>query len=47
VDVGTVKPILDIKAGEVKLGYNVGTRGNGVDQLRRTRRSDDGDCEMS
>jgi len=34
VDVRTVKPILNIKAGKVKLGYNVGTRGNGVDQPR-------------
>jgi hypothetical protein len=25
----TVKPVLSFKAGEVELGYNVGTRGNG------------------
>jgi hypothetical protein len=34
VDVRTVKPILRFKGGEVELGYNVGTRGNGVDQPR-------------
>jgi hypothetical protein len=34
VDVRPVKPILNIKADEVELGYNVGTRGNGVDQPR-------------
>lgn len=27
-----VKPIAQFKDGEVKLGYNVGTRGNGVDK---------------
>ena len=29
-----VKPILRFPAGKVKLGYNVSTRGNGVDQAR-------------
>jgi CoA-transferase family III len=32
VDVRTVKPIIRFKGGEVELGYNVGTRGNGVDK---------------
>lgn len=30
----TVKPILEFPAGEVELGFQVGTRGNGVDQAR-------------
>jgi hypothetical protein len=30
----TVKPILKFPNGEVELGFNVGTRGNGVDQAR-------------
>jgi hypothetical protein len=30
----TVKPILGFPGGEVELKYNVGTRGNGVDQPR-------------
>lgn len=29
-----VKPIIQYPQGNVKLGYNVGTRGNGVDQPR-------------
>ncbi|KAF8886798.1 CoA-transferase family III domain-containing protein [Infundibulicybe gibba] len=32
VSVHTVKPILSFPGGNVKLGYNVGTRGNGVDE---------------
>ncbi|CAN9373089.1 unnamed protein product [Alternaria alternata] len=31
-DVKAVKPIIQYPQGNVKLGYNVGTRGNGVDQ---------------
>lgn len=27
-----VKPILAFPEGSVKLGYNIGTRGNGIDQ---------------
>lgn len=34
VDVRTVKPIIRFGGGEVELGYNVGTRGNGWDQAR-------------
>ena len=34
VDVRTVRPIISFKRREVDLGYNVGTRGNGVDQPR-------------
>jgi hypothetical protein len=30
----TVKPILQLPEGKVKLGFTVGTRGNGVDQPR-------------
>lgn len=30
----TVKPILQFSKGEVSLGYNVGTRTNGIDQPR-------------
>ena len=33
-DVKAVKPIAQYPQGNVKLGYNVGTRGNGVDQPR-------------
>jgi hypothetical protein len=33
-DVKGVKPIIQYPQGNVKLGYNVGTRGNGVDQPR-------------
>jgi hypothetical protein len=33
-DVKTVKPIVQYPEGKVKLRYNVGTRGNGVDQPR-------------
>jgi hypothetical protein len=34
LDVRTVKPVISFQDGEVELGYNVGTRGNGVDQAR-------------
>ena len=34
VDVRSVKPIIRFKGDEVELGYNIGTRGNGVDQAR-------------
>lgn len=34
VDIRTVKPVLQFPQGEVELGYNVGTRSNGVDQAR-------------
>lgn len=34
IDVRTVKPVIRFQDGEVELGYNVGTRGNGVDQAR-------------
>lgn len=34
VDVQVVKPILKWTGGEVRPGYQVGTRGNGVDQPR-------------
>ena len=30
----TVKPILQFTEGQVELRYNIGTRGNGVDQAR-------------
>lgn len=30
----TVKPILDFPGGIVELGYNMGSRGNGVDEAR-------------
>lgn len=30
----TVRPILEFSGGEVELGFQVGTRGNGVDQAR-------------
>lgn len=33
-EVTIVKPILHFPGGEVKLGWNVGTRGNGVDEPR-------------
>jgi hypothetical protein len=33
-DVRTLKPILGFPQGTVRLAYNVGTRGNGVDQPR-------------
>lgn len=33
-DVKGVKPIVQYPGGKVKLGFNVGTRGNGVDQPR-------------
>jgi hypothetical protein len=33
-DVLTIKPIVQFPGGEVELRYNVGTRGNGVDQAR-------------
>lgn len=33
-DVKVVKPIIQYPAGKVELNYNVGTRGNGVDQPR-------------
>lgn len=33
-DVKVVKPIVQYPAGKVELKYNVGTRGNGVDQPR-------------
>jgi len=32
LDIRTVKPVLQFPEGTVELGYNVGTRGNGVDQ---------------
>lgn len=32
VKIRTVKPILQFPEGLVKTGYNVGTRGNGVDK---------------
>lgn len=32
IPVRTVKPILTFPEGMVKLGYNIGARGNGVDQ---------------
>jgi len=31
-DVKGVKPIIQYPQGNVKLGYSIGTRGNGVDQ---------------
>jgi hypothetical protein len=31
-DVRCLKPIIQFPQGNVKLGYNVGTRGNGVDE---------------
>lgn len=34
VKIRTVKPIIDFDGGEIVLGYNVGTRGNGKDQPR-------------
>jgi hypothetical protein len=34
VDIRLVKPVLKFPRGEVSLGYNVGTRTNGVDQPR-------------
>jgi hypothetical protein len=34
VDVQIVKPVVSVEGGVVELGYNVGTRGNGVDQPR-------------
>jgi crotonobetainyl-CoA:carnitine CoA-transferase CaiB-like acyl-CoA transferase len=34
VTIRTVRPVLRYTGEEVKLGYNVGTRGNGVDQVR-------------
>ena len=34
IRIRTVKPIARFEGGEVRLGYNVGTRGNGVDQPR-------------
>lgn len=33
-DIKVVKPIAQWKQGKVKLGFNVGARGNGVDQPR-------------
>lgn len=36
-DVATPKPIIQFPDGKVKLEYNVGTRGNGVDQARWPR----------
>jgi len=33
-DARTVKPVIRFQGGEVELGYHVGTRGNGVDQVR-------------
>ena len=33
-DVKAVKPIVQYPGGKVELKYNVGTRGNGVDQPR-------------
>jgi hypothetical protein len=33
-DISCVKPIIQFPGGEVQLKYNVGTRGNGVDQPR-------------
>lgn len=33
-DVRGVKPIIQYPSGKVQLRYNVGTRGNGVDQPR-------------
>jgi len=34
VPIRTVKPILGFPEGTVELGYNVGSRGNGVDDAR-------------
>ena len=34
VPIRTVKPILGFPEGIVELGYNVGSRGNGVDEAR-------------
>lgn len=34
VKIRSVKPILQMQKGTVKFGYNVGTRGNGIDQPR-------------
>lgn len=33
-DINCVKPIIQYPQGKVQLKYNVGTRGNGVDQAR-------------
>jgi hypothetical protein len=33
-DVQCIKPIVRYPDGKVELGYNIGTRGNGVDQPR-------------
>jgi hypothetical protein len=30
----TIKPILHFRGGKVQLGFNIGTRTNGVDQAR-------------
>lgn len=32
MDVRTVRPVVQFEEGGVKLGFNVGTRGNGVDE---------------
>jgi hypothetical protein len=34
VKIRTVKPVINFPEGEVQLGYNVGTRTNGVDEPR-------------
>jgi hypothetical protein len=34
INIRTVKPVLEFPGGEVELKFNVGTRGNGVDQPR-------------
>jgi hypothetical protein len=34
ISIRAVKPILQFEGASVKLGYNVGTRGNGVDSPR-------------
>lgn len=34
IDIVTPKPIIQFPEGKVRLEYNVGTRGNGVDQPR-------------
>jgi hypothetical protein len=37
VEIRVVKPVLRFPGGNVRLGYNVGTRGNGVDCARWPR----------
>lgn len=34
VDIRCVGPFMTFPNGEIKLGYNVGTRGNGLDKAR-------------